>query len=125
MKAKRVLGFVGIILKHDPPKIGFSLPLFIPTEIPDTNRIIMKALWQEFDDYFMVRNCIAHHNGFIQNLRNPNKIIKYATKKKILIDESGHLEILLNTDFNAKVCETMVKFFGKLASAYYNIPLPQ
>ena len=84
----------------------------------------MKELWQDLENYYMIRNCIAHHNGFIQKARNPDKVKKYATDKKIFVDKAGQLELLLNWDFNREVCVTIGKFFQKLTSAYYGTPLP-
>lgn len=123
-KTKRYLRFAGVLLKDDPLKVVLPPPDFIPTEVPDESRIIIKVLWEEIENYFMVRNCIAHHNGLIQKARNLDKIKKYATEKGIFVDKAGQLELLLNEDFNKEVCNTIEKFFHKLTGAYYGTRLP-
>jgi hypothetical protein len=124
-KTKRFLNFAGVTLKDDPPRIELSPPSFIPTEVPDENRIIINILWNEIENYFMVRNCIAHHNGLIQKARTPDKIKKYATEKRIFINKAGQLELLLNDDYNREICNTMEKFIQRLEIAYYSTPLPK
>lgn len=124
-KAKILLWHGGILLKDDPPTVVLSPPDFVPTEIHDEKRIIADKLWEELENYFRVRNCITHHNGVIQNLRYPKKVMAYASKKGILVDNGGNKALLLSQDFNREVCDTMMKFFSKLTGAYYGTPLPE
>lgn len=121
-KAKRFLSFAGVILKDDPPG---SFQHWISTSIPGKNNLTIKELWQELENYFMVRNCLAHHNGMIQKLRKPDKVRGYAIEKGILIDKAGQLELRLTDGFNKGMCDTMEKFFDKLTSAYYSTQLPE
>lgn len=123
-RAKSFLNLAGVTLKDDPPKVVLRPPNFVPTTVPDESRIIMKVLWEEIENYFMVRNCIAHHNGLIQKARNSDKVKKYAMKKGIFVDKEGQLELLINEDFNKEACNTMEEFFQKLTDAYYGTPLP-
>lgn len=125
LKTRRYLGIAGVILKDDPPRIGLSPPNFVPTEVFDKDRIIMKVFWQELENYFKVRNCIAHNNGEVERLRYPDKVIEYASRMGILVDENGQRKLSLNQVFNKEVCGTMMKFFNRLMSAYYSTPLPE
>ena len=83
------------------------------------------ALWQDIQNYFRIRNCIAHHNGFVLKAKNSNRVKKYATEKGILGDDKDEPIFLLNEGFNREVCKTMVQFFMKLMGAYYSTPLPR
>jgi len=121
-RAKSFLWHGGIFLRDDPPD---SFQNWLSVNMPGGKNIPERELWQEIENYFRVRNCIAHHNGLIQKLRYPEKVTKYASKKGILVDNSGHTELLLNQDFNKEVCDTMMRFFSKLTSAYYSTPLPE
>lgn len=125
IKIKRFLNFAGVILKNDSPRIELSPPDFVPTEVFDENRIIVKTLWKELENYFMVRNCIVHDNGLINQARNPEKVRNYAIEKGIILDNSDQSELLITADFNREVCKTMEQFFNKLHGAYYSAPLPE
>ncbi|MFC2021628.1 hypothetical protein ACFLTR_00210 [Chloroflexota bacterium] len=124
-RAKSYLWHGGILLTDDPPTIVLSPPNFVPTELPGQKRIIAKELWQEIESLFRVRNCVVHHNGLVQKLRYPTKLIEYASSKGILADSADQKELLLSRDFNKEVCDTMMKFFSKLTSTYYSTPLPE
>ena len=121
-RAKSYLWHAGILLKDDPPG---SFQYWLSIDMLGQKRITVQELWQELEHYFRIRNCIAHHNGFIQKMRYPDRIIKYATKRDILVDNKGQAELSLTPAFNNEVCGTMEKYFGKLASAYYSAPLPE
>jgi hypothetical protein len=120
-RAKRFLWFGGVMLKDDPPG---SFQHWISTVMPSDKNMTIKELWQALENYYMVRNCLTHHNGVIQKLRNPDKVKKYAIEKGILVDKAGHLELLITNDFINEVCDTMGNFFQKLTGAYYSTPLP-
>lgn len=125
MKVKSYLKLAGIILKDDSPRIELPPPNFVPTEVFDENRIVVKSLWKALDNYFMVRNCIVHDNGQINEARSPDKVRDYAIEKGIILDASGQSELLITDNFNREVCNTMEQFFSKLHSAYYSTPLPE
>ncbi len=125
IKIKRYLKFAGVILKDDPPRIELPPPDFIPTEVFDENRIIIKTLWEALENYFMIRNCIVHDNGLINEARNPEKVRNYAIAKGIILDNSSQPELLITEDFNKEICNTMHQFFNKLHGAYYSVPLPE
>jgi len=124
MKIKSYLKLAGIVLKDDLPRIELPPPDFKPTEVLDENRIIIKVLWEELANYFMVRNYIVHNNGLINEARNPERVRRYATEKGIILDNPDQPELLINEEFNKEVCTTMHQFFDKLHSAYYSAPLP-
>ena len=125
MKMKSYFKLAGIVLKDDPPRIELPPPNFVPTEVFDENRVIIKTLWKALENYFMIRNYIVHDNGLINEARNPEKVRKYAIEKGIVLDNSGQSELLISVDFNREVCKTMEQFFSKLHSTYYSTPLPQ
>ena len=75
--------------------------------------------------YRKVRNCIAHHGGSISRMRYQKRISEYASERGILIDDNDQKELKLSHDFNKEVCDTMMKFFSKLQSAYYGTVLPE
>ena len=124
-RAKRYLWHGGILLKDDLPIITLQPPKFTPAELFDEKRIIAVVIWQEIENYFKIRNCIAHHNGLIQRMRYPHKLIKYASGKGILTGNKDQKELSLTQEFNKEVCDTMMKFFSKLSGAYYGTPLPE
>jgi len=51
-------------------------------------------------------------------MRYPGKLEKYASQKGIMADEKGQNELSLTAAFNGEMCETIMKFFKKLTSAY-------
>ena len=124
IKIKRYLKLAGVILIDDTPRIELLPPDFKPTEVVDESRVIIKALWEALGHYFMVRNCIVHNNGLINEARSPERIKQYAAEKGIILDDLGQPELLINEEFNKEVRNTMYQFFNKLHSAYYSTPLP-
>ncbi len=124
MKVKSDLKLSGIVLKDDPPRIELPPPDFKPTEVFDENRVIIKELWQALENYFLIRNCIVHYNGLINEARSPEKVRDYAITKGIILDNSGQSGLLITEEFNKEVCSTMHQFFDKLHGAYYSTPLP-
>lgn len=121
-KIKMHLVFAGIELNDDPH--GSSL-YSLSTGITGEKMLTVNELWQELDYYFQVRNCLVHQYGIIQKLRYPDKVTKYADKKKIMLEKGGLSTLLLNDKFNMDVCYTMSRFFEKLMSAYYCTKLPE
>lgn len=119
-RTKRFLGFAGILLKDDPPGSD-QYVLSVGTYVKP---MTIKQLWNELENYFLVRNCITHHNGLIQKMRNPERLTSYASKKRLIKEDGKQIELQLTQDFNKEVCETMMRFFSKLNSAYYSTPLP-
>ena len=124
-KAKSYLWHGGVLLKDDAPTIILSPPDYVFTEVFNEKRIIAERLWLELENYFRVRNCIAHHGGSISRMRYQKRIREYASSKGILVDNNGQQELRLSHDFNNKVCDTMAMFFSKLMGAYYSTPLPE
>ncbi|MBI4285067.1 MAG: hypothetical protein HY670_04090 [Chloroflexi bacterium] len=116
-KTRRYLRFAGVVLTDSPAP-------FIPAAMPGS-RMMAKVLWQEIENTFMIRNCITHHNGVIEETRNPDRVKKYAAEKGLLLDKAGRQELLLHEKFNREICNTMEEFFHKLTSAYYGTPLPK
>ncbi|MBA7673310.1 hypothetical protein ES703_81505 [subsurface metagenome] len=124
VKTRRFLGYVGIALQDDPPKVELPPPDFKPTTVYDETRVVIRELWQELENYYRIRNCIVHHNGLVQKTRGAARIQEYATARDITVERDGQLEVQLNEGFNKGVCDTMGKFFGRLRGAYYSMPLP-
>lgn len=123
-KAKTYLARARIEFKDDPPHIQQRPPDFAPVEVYDENRVIVRELWEALDNYFMVRNCLAHENGFVQKARNEAKLRKYAIEKDIVADKGGRPVLVVTKAFNYEVCDTMEKYFWRLTSAYYSTALP-
>lgn len=121
LKTKRFLRFGGIVLKDNAPD---SFEHWFSTIMPDQINLPVKELWQELENYFMVRNCLAHHAGLVKKLRYPRRVREYAVERGVLLDKEGKLEIRLNQKFNIEVCKTMSNLIEKLTSAYYALPLP-
>lgn len=121
-RAKTILGFAGVQLKDGPPWMS-SGPL--ATFMPGQRTIVAKLLWNALGNYFMVRNCIAHHHGLVERTRNPDRVMDYATKNGILANKEGQPQLLLTGEFNKGVCENMQEFFWLLHGAYYATPLPE
>jgi hypothetical protein len=117
VRAKRLLKLAGIEL-HDYPSDSMS-------NLIHQNNMNVEDTWREIENYYMIRNCLAHYNGVIQKARNADKIKKYAMKKKVLMERDGRHEVLLSITFNKGVCDTMGSFFMKLTSAYYGARLPE
>lgn len=115
----------GIIIRDDPPTIVLPSPDFVPTEVFNEKSFIADKLWQVIENYFRVRNCIAHHGGSISKMRYQRRISEYASDRGILIDNNNQKELKLSHDFNKEVCDIMMKFFSKLQGAYYSTPLPE
>jgi len=123
-RTKNYLWNGGIVIYDDPPKVVLSPPNFIPTEVYDEDRFIADKMWQTLENYFRVRNCIAHHGGVISVMRYQKRITEYASERGLLVNENGKNELKLNHEFNREVCDNMMKFLSKLHSAYYSTPLP-
>ena len=113
-----------IIIRDDPPTIVLPPPDFIPTEVFDDKRFIADELWQNMENCFRVRNCIAHHGGVISRMRYQRYISEYASEKGILIENNDPKELKISHDFNKEVCDTMMKFFSRLMGVYYSTPIP-
>jgi len=121
-RAKSFLWYGGIQLMDDPPG---SFQNWIFSNMPGQKRLSVKELWQELDNYFTIRNCIAHHNGVVDRMKYQKKIVKYASRKGLLDNSKDQKELSLTKDFNIEVCDSMRLFFQKLMSAYYSVPLPE
>lgn len=124
-RTKSFLWHGGIIIRDDPPAIVLPPPDFVPTEVFDEKRFVADELWLNMENYFRVRNCIAHHGGSISRMRYQNRISEYASDKGILIENKDQKELKISHDFNKEVCDTMMKFFSILMGAYYSTPLPK
>ena len=121
-RAKSFLWLGGILLSDDLPN---SFQHWFSVNMPGAKSMTVRELWKELDDYFRVRNCIAHHNGLIQRMRYPERTTSYASRRGILENTRGQPELLLSQEFNKEVCDTMMKFFSKVKGAYYSAPLPE
>ncbi|MFC2021739.1 hypothetical protein ACFLTR_00765 [Chloroflexota bacterium] len=76
--------------------------------------------WNEINNYYMVRNCIVHNNGFISGFRDEKKMIAYAEKKEI-VDRLMFLPsirpraiIALSEQFCEEAIETIQDFLVEL-----------
>ena len=123
IRVKHYLSLAGVTLKDSPPD---SFEHWYSTNMPGNKPVIpVKEMWKELHCYFMLRNCLAHHNGIIEKSRGAYQIRNYAVKKEILDNNRGQLELGLTKKFNTEVCETMGEYFKKLMGAYYFAPLPE
>ena len=53
-------------------------------KIADLSISFGNRTWNEINNYYMVRNCIVHNNGFISGFRDEKKMIAYAKEKEIV-----------------------------------------
>jgi hypothetical protein len=84
-------------------------------ELSDANK-----LWQEIDNYFMIRHCVVHCNALVNEYRERDSLINYLKSKKILgqdsFDDTPIVE--LTSEFCEEVVETMQKFVDAVYQAY-------
>lgn len=76
--------------------------------------------WNTINNYYTLRNCIVHNNGFISGWRDEQKILPYV-KKKNIVDELIFFPsirptkvIALSEQFCKEVLETMQSFIVEL-----------
>ncbi|MBI4304292.1 MAG: hypothetical protein HY665_08165 [Chloroflexi bacterium] len=119
-KARRFLAFAGIALKDAPPDAVQTMLATIP---PYHKELSWPELWEEIENYYRLRNCVAHHNGCLERMRHYKKVRAYASARGILPE--GSPELSLTDEFNREACAVMGKFFFRLMSAYYSTPLPE
>ncbi|MFC2034902.1 hypothetical protein ACFLUJ_02140 [Chloroflexota bacterium] len=122
VRAKSYLWHSGMMLKDDPL---CSFQHWYSRNMPGEKNVTVNELWRDVENYFRVRNCIAHHGGSISKMRNRKYVTRFASAKGIIIENNKQQELKLSHDFNREVCETMMKFFSRLQGAYYSLPLPE
>jgi hypothetical protein len=106
VKVKSFFDLVGIKLKDDPP----GTFQYLMATVNGKKLITVDELWREMENYYRIRNCLAHQNGFVNRIRYYDKVQKYVSLKKLL---------------NQEVCDTMMEFFNKVGIAYLQTPLPE
>ena len=119
-RLRKYLGLAGISLKDAPANWNDTWM----ASNTDKKFLTVKDLWNELENYFRVRNCLAHHGGVISKMRYPDTLMRYCKNKDLYKDRGGKFEIVLNADFNREVCDTFQKFVERLLGAYYSVPLP-
>ena len=124
-RVRSFLSYSGIIIQDAPPSIVLSTPGFVPTEVFDEDRFVASELWNNLENCYRIRNCIAHHGGVISKMRYRKLISEYASTKGIMIQNVDRKELKISHEFNREVCDFMMKFFNKLSGAYYSTPLPE
>ncbi len=72
----------------------------------------------EFENFYMVRNCIVHNNGSIDNYRGKAKLLEYARRTGIISDDDSEQTLELKQSYCEKVCETFESFFTYLSLDY-------
>ena len=77
--------------------------------------------WQNINNFYLVRNCIVHNNGFIQGFRYRDKLLPYITQKEITSQENEQ-EIALTEKFCREVIRIMMAFTDKVWDMVYNLP---
>lgn len=70
--------------------------------------------WQEIGKYYLVRNCIAHNNGFIKGTKKESILLKYLKSKNIISEDTIEEEIALTPVFIKEVIEIMEAFLVDL-----------
>jgi len=70
--------------------------------------------WQEINNYYMVRNCIAHNNGLIRGAKKERALRSYISRKKIISEDTIKEEIALTPQFCKEVIETIQVFLVEL-----------
>ena len=87
----------------------------------------INSTWTEINDYYMIRNCIVHNNGFISGFRDDKKLLAYS-KEKSIIDRLMILPsirpratIALSEQFCKEVIETIQDFLLDLEKKIANI----
>ncbi len=73
---------------------------------------------EKIRNYYMVRNCIVHNNGEIQDYRYRNKLLRYASDKGITTDDYDETMLELNRDYCNEVLNTYIFFFSDLSINY-------
>ena len=72
----------------------------------------------KFRNYYMVRNCIVHNNGEIQDYRYRDKLLPYATDKGLISDGFDEPILELNREYCDEVLNTFTFFFSDLSINY-------
>lgn len=78
--------------------------------------------WKKIEDYFMVRNCIVHNNGLIEESVYPDKLMEYARDAEIL-PEHAELEDEPRLELSAEYCEEVVNTMHDLFEDLYIVHL--
>ena len=73
---------------------------------------------EKFRNYYMVRNCIVHNNGEIQDYRYRDKLLPYATDKGLISDGFDEPILELNREYCDEVLNTFTFFFSDLSINY-------
>jgi len=72
----------------------------------------------KFENFYMVRNCIVHNNGSIDNYRGKAKLLEYAKRMGIISDDDSEQALELKQSYCENVCETFESFFLHLSLDY-------
>ena len=66
----------------------------------------------------MVRNCIVHNNGEIQDFRYRDKLLLYANKKSLISDRFDEPVLKLKREYCDEVLNSFEFFFADLSINY-------
>ena len=73
---------------------------------------------KRFRDYHMVRNCIVHSNGEIQDYRYRDQLLPYASDKGLLSDGLDEPILELNREYCDEALDDFMFFFADLSINY-------
>ncbi|MFC2017442.1 hypothetical protein ACFLUD_03415 [Chloroflexota bacterium] len=77
-----------------------------------------KETMEKFRNYHMIRNCIVHNNGEIQEYRYKDKLLKYANELGLVSSAYDEPILELTRDYCNEVCDDFMFFFSGLSINY-------
>jgi len=77
-----------------------------------------KDYTSKFGNFFMVRNCIVHNNGVIDQYRGKVKLLEYAKSAGLMSEDDSEGVLELNKTYCENACETFENFFLYLSLDY-------
>lgn len=104
---KILLAFSDIAGQNDVEKAKVYFKKVLQTPFPSSS-----IEWEAIQKHKMVRNCIVHQRGIIDDLKQDDKLQAYLKKKNLLNDN----KITLNQEYCKEVTDTIRKFLFQVLS---------
>ena len=77
--------------------------------------VSLNPFWQDINNYYLVRNCIAHNHGVIKGAGKEQALRDYLGKKGIISKDTIIEEVALTSQFCNEVVEKIQNFLVELS----------
>ena len=77
-------------------------------------------IWQEINNYYLIRNCIVHNSSLIKGYKDEKKLRTYITQKGVVSKDTIEEEVALTGQYCEEVITTMQNFLDEVYKDYIN-----